>query len=33
MLAVLLASDGSSYITGEAITIDGAYSLNLVRYE
>jgi glucose 1-dehydrogenase len=32
-LAAFLASDLSSYITGEVITIDGAYSLNLVRYD
>jgi glucose 1-dehydrogenase/3-dehydrosphinganine reductase len=33
VLTAFLASDLSSYITGEVITIDGAYSLNLVRYD
>jgi len=32
-LTTFLASGAASYITGEVITIDGAYSLNLVRYD
>lgn len=32
-LAAFLLSDLAAYITGEVVTIDGAYSLNLVRYE
>lgn len=32
-LAAFLVSDLAAYITGEVITVDGAYSLNLVRYD